>query len=63
MSSTLGIGMFVERIALLASLMSTVRCIPSPSLGAKRGFDIQGPGPVCSSIMPAALILEISFLK
>ena len=63
MSLALGIGMFVERIALLASLMLTARCVPLSSLGAKTGFDIQGAGPVCSSIMPAVSILAILFLK
>ena len=54
MSPAPGIGMFVERMALLASPMSTVRCIPPSYLGAKTGLDIQGAVPVCSSIMPGA---------
>ena len=52
MSSALDVGMLVERIALLASPMSTVRRIPPSSLVAKTGFNIQGVGPVRSSIMP-----------
>ena len=60
MSSALGMGMLVERMALLAALMSTVTRMPPSSFGASTGLEIHGAGPICGSMMSASSILRIS---